>query len=130
MREEHGRYTYAPTNTCIFTYTCTTHYRHLGTNIFKSLFRSQFDEIKCAQGGTITVAASSTLVGHILVAPVRACGCHSQQQMGSLAKMNEQHLWKKQSWEIAMLACDKKHPWGIPRGLWGCILSRKNRGLS
>lgn len=41
---------------------------HLGTNIFKSLFRSQFDEIKCAQGGTV-IAACSTLLGHILVAP-------------------------------------------------------------
>lgn len=56
---------------------------------------------------------------------MRAYGCHSQQQMGSLAKRNEQHLWKKQSWEIARLAYDKKHPWGVHRRLWGCILSRK-----
>lgn len=25
VKEKHGRYSYAPTNTCIFTYTCTTH---------------------------------------------------------------------------------------------------------
>lgn len=45
---------------------------HLGTHRFKSLFRSQFDEIKCAQGGTVidqVTVSSPTLVGHILVAP-------------------------------------------------------------
>lgn len=77
--KKHGRYTCASINTC----TCTIHmyhthsyyiHTHLGTHRFKSLFRSQFDEIKCAQGGTVidqvTVSScKSYTVGHILVAP-------------------------------------------------------------
>lgn len=101
-----------------------------GKTYFKSLFRSQFDEIRHVQGGTVvdqvTIRNCKSNTGWThLAAFDEGLWLPFKMADGITCNRNEQHIWKKQSWEVAGLVYNKELLWGVHRRQWGCFLSSK-----